>query len=176
MEGPATVIAKQGASRYFVAYRAGVLLVAREQMRHATIIDNAAADRIVEDMDLVSQDPDRSRTYQYVTDEDARPPIAPLRATAEVVPQVADQRDSGTLTPFGTVTPALFRAMKLGAKCTDCGRYGHEAGEPECPNSKGRPRVEQRRNPSGSETRVGGALPAPREEQFAIEDQWGCVE
>ena len=47
----------------------------------------------------------------------------------------------------------------------------HEAGEPECPNPKDRPRVEQRRNPSGSETPVGRALPAPQEEQLAIEDQ-----
>ena len=61
-KGPATVIAKQGASRHFVAYRAKILLVAREQMRHVTSIENAAADRIVEDMDLVSQDPDQNRT------------------------------------------------------------------------------------------------------------------
>ena len=59
-KGPATVIAKQGASRYFVAYRAKVLLVAREQMRHATSIENAAADRILEDLELVDQDPERS--------------------------------------------------------------------------------------------------------------------
>ena len=106
--GPATVIAKQGASRYFVAYRAIVLLIAREQMRHATSIENAAAERIVDDMDQVSPDPDRSRTYQDVTDEDAQPPIAPLRTTDVAVPQVADQPDNGTLTPFGIAGPAFF--------------------------------------------------------------------
>ena len=74
-----------------MAYRAKVLLIAREQMRHATSIENAAADRIVDNMELVSQDSDRNRTYQDVTDEDARTPIAPLRATTEAVPQIADQ-------------------------------------------------------------------------------------
>ena len=42
--GPATVVARQGTSRYFIAYRAKVLLVAREQMRHATSMENAAVD------------------------------------------------------------------------------------------------------------------------------------
>ena len=77
--GPATAIAKQGASRYFVAYRSKILLIAREQMRHATNLEHAAAERITDDMDLVTQDPDRSGTYQDVTDEDVRPPTVPLR-------------------------------------------------------------------------------------------------
>ena len=63
------MVARQGASRYFIAYRAKVLLVVREQMRHATSMENAAADRIAEDMDLVAQDGEK--TYHYIADEDA---------------------------------------------------------------------------------------------------------
>lgn len=169
--GPATVIAKQGASRYFVAYRAEVLLIVREQMQRSSSIENAAAERIVDDMDFVSQDPDRSRTYQYVADEDAQPPIAPLRTTEVVVLQVADQQDNGTLTPFGTATPVLFRAMKLGAKCTDCGRFGHEAGELECLNPKDRPRIKPRRGSVGSGAPAVRELAALQEEPSMIEDQ-----
>ena len=119
-------------------------------MRHATSIKNAAAERFVDDIDLVSQDPDLSRTYRDVTDEDAQPPIAPLRTTEVAVPQVVDQQDNGTLTPFGTATPALFRATKLGAMCTDCGRFGHEAGEPECLNPKDRQMIMPRQRSAGS--------------------------
>ena len=42
------VVANRGGSRCFIAYRAKIFLVAREQMRHATSIENAAADRILE--------------------------------------------------------------------------------------------------------------------------------
>ena len=53
--------------------------------------------RTVDDMDLVIQDPDRSRTYQDVTDEDARPPIVPLRAAGASTPQIADQDENSRL-------------------------------------------------------------------------------
>ena len=76
---PATVIAQQGASLFFIAYRSKVALVAREKMKHATGTVKAAADRIAEDMDLVCQDSDR--TYHDSADESAVPKVAQRRAT-----------------------------------------------------------------------------------------------
>ena len=77
------------------------MLIAREQMRHATSLENAAAEIIVDDMGLVTQDPDRSRTYEDVTDEDVRPPVVPLRMAGGATPQVRDQEEQGTLTRSG---------------------------------------------------------------------------
>ena len=54
------MVARQGASRYFIAYCAKVLLVARNQMRHATSMGNVAVDRIAKDMDLVAQDGEKA--------------------------------------------------------------------------------------------------------------------
>ena len=102
------MVARQGASRYFIAYRAKVLLVAREQMRHATSMENAAVDRIAEDMDLVAQDGEKA--YHDIADEDAVPTVSTRRATPGPLPRVTDKAEETALHPFGSATPTVVRA------------------------------------------------------------------
>ena len=119
--GPATVIARKGASRYLIAYRAEVLLVAREQMRHALSMGSAAADRIAEDMDMVSQD--RDNTYHDIADEDAVPTVTPVRLTPGPLPRVTDTAGDSELHPFGNDTPMVIRATRAGSRCSARGRF-----------------------------------------------------
>ena len=89
------MVARQGASRYFIAYRAKVLLVAREQMRHETSMGNAAVDQIAEDMNLVTQDGEK--TYHDIADEDAVPTVDSRRmAPASSASNGLDRRDCVT--------------------------------------------------------------------------------
>ena len=97
------MVARQGASRYFIAYRAKVLRVAREQIRHATSMENAAADRTAEDMDLVAQDGEK--TYHDIADEDAVPSVTSRRTTPGAPPRVMDRMEDTVLHPFGSATP-----------------------------------------------------------------------
>ena len=53
--GPATVVARESQGRYFLAWRAMILLVAKEQMRHATTMEAAAADKVGKDMNQASK-------------------------------------------------------------------------------------------------------------------------
>ena len=83
--------------------------------------------------------------------------IGPIRVVPEEPPRLQDGRQNGTVTPFGTVDSALLRGMRPNVRCTACGRFGHEAGEPECP-------MYREQNPGGSY--------APIEEgPLALEDQ-----
>ena len=124
------MVARQGASRYFIAYRAKVLLVAREQMRHATSTENAVVDRIAEDIGLVSQD--RDKTYHDIADEDADPTVAPMRLMPGPLPRVTETTEDKALRPFGNATPMVIRATRAPPWCSDCGRFGHEQGDPRC--------------------------------------------
>ena len=112
--GGQRLIARQGAGRYFIAYRAKVLLVAREQMRRATSMVDAAADRIAEDMDLVSQD--RDKTYHDIADEDAVPTVTRMRTTPSPLPRVADKAAGTALQPFRIATPMVIRATREGSR------------------------------------------------------------
>ena len=129
------MVARHGASRYFIAYRAKVPLVAREQMRHATSMGNAAVDRIAEDMDLVAQDCEKA--YHDIADEDAVPTVKSRRTAPGPPPRVTDRAEETALHPFGSATPMVFRATRSGSRCSACGRFGHEQGDPECVHAPG---------------------------------------
>lgn len=135
--GPAIVIDRQGAIRCFIAYRAKVLFVTREQMRHATSMRSAVADRIAEDMGLVSQD--RDHTYHYIADEDAIPTVTAMRMTPRPLPRVTDTAGDDALRPCGNAMPIVIRASRAGSRCSACGRFGHEQGDPECVQASGVP-------------------------------------
>ena len=53
--GPATVIAKESQSRVYIGWRARTLLVAKEDLRHATLEECAAADTIAKDATLTGE-------------------------------------------------------------------------------------------------------------------------
>ena len=36
------------------------------------------------------------------------------------------------LHPFGSATLMVIRATRSGSRCSACGRFGHERGDPEC--------------------------------------------
>ena len=107
-----------------------MLLVPREQMRHATGMENAAADHIAEDVDLVSQN--RDNTYHDIADEDAVPTVTRMRTTPGPLPRVTNAEERGALHQLGNATPRVVRATRTGSRCSVCGRYGHERGDPEC--------------------------------------------
>jgi len=104
-------------------------------MRHATSMENAAVDRIAEDMDLVAQDGEKS--YHDIADEDAVPTVNTRRMTPGPPPRVTDRAEETTLHPFGSATPMVIRAARSGSRCSACGRLGHEQGDPECVHASG---------------------------------------
>ena len=53
--------------------------------------------------------------------------------------------------------------MRPGVRCTDCGRFGHEEGEPECPRY-------QERNPRGSNDPIEEG-PLAQEDRVADEEE-----
>ena len=59
--GPATVIAKEGASRYYISWRARILLVAKENLRHASTEECAA-------MEFIAKDAAMTADQQYYDD------------------------------------------------------------------------------------------------------------
>ena len=69
--GSATLVARRGSNRHYIAYRANILLVAREQMRDATSMEAAAVDHIAGEMELVSQYEDN--TYHDIADDRCDP-------------------------------------------------------------------------------------------------------
>ena len=121
-------------------------MVAREQMRHATSMESAAADRIMEEMDLVSKKGDKS--YHDVADEDAVPSVEPQRSSQGSLPHTSSMDVDAAAQPLVNLDPAVLRAVRVPSRCTDCGRFGH-------PCDPGAP--------------VVPALPAPSEPQDAAE-------
>ena len=60
--------------------------------------------------------------------------------------------------PLVNLDPAVLRAVRVPSRCTDCGRFGHLRGDPECPGVIPRtPRGQQ----TGKPPQAGIALPAP---------------
>ena len=83
--GPATVIARESVGRYYVGWRSRVLLVAKDQIRMATMEEAAASDTIAKDLALTAD----KKYYQDMTGEPTPPPPPPRRRQKEnVVPQV----------------------------------------------------------------------------------------
>ena len=76
--GPATAIAKESVSRYYISWRRRVLLVSKDQLRHATIEEAAAATVIAEDANLTAQQSEERKVYQDVTDS-VEPPKVRVR-------------------------------------------------------------------------------------------------
>ena len=83
--GPATVVAKEGVCRCHVAYHARILLVGREQMRHATCLETPAAEDIANDMNFVGQTEDRS--YHDVADENVESRGEPRKRRSDLAIQ-----------------------------------------------------------------------------------------
>ena len=94
--GPATVIARKSMGRYYVGWRSRVLLVAKDQIRLATVEEAAAADTIAKDMAMTAD----QKFYRDVSGASA-----PERR--EEVPQVP------TLTPALQDLPVAVRALQV---------------------------------------------------------------
>ena len=73
--GPATVIAKEMNSRYYLSWRGQCVLVAREQIRLASSVETAAAEHIKEDARLVGGGAE-DKSYKDVSDPAATPRIS----------------------------------------------------------------------------------------------------
>ena len=79
------MIARESVGRYYVGWRSRVLLVAKDQIRLATVEEAAAADTIAKDLALTAD----KKYYQDMTGEPTPPPPPPRRRQKEnVVPQV----------------------------------------------------------------------------------------
>ena len=138
--GPATVIAKEGDHRFYIAYRGTIMLVAREQIRLATRIEQAA-DSIVEDMAQLEQRDDKS--YQDIADPEAQPVIERrgYRTSPDALaldgasPTFPDGRTQRAEDRDESINPEILKAFRSQSKCSACGRFGHEAGDPRCPRA-----------------------------------------
>ena len=91
--GPATVIARESIGRYYVGWRSRVSLVAKDQIRLATMEEAAAHDVIGKDMAMTA-DP---KSYQDMTgapaptrrhEERHTPPVAPVLPALQDMPRV----------------------------------------------------------------------------------------
>ena len=79
------MIARENVGRYYVGWRSRVLLVAKDQIRMATMEEAAASDTIAKDLALTAD----KKYYQDMTGEPTPPPPPPRRRQKEnVVPQV----------------------------------------------------------------------------------------
>ena len=86
------------------AYRAWILLVAREQMRHATCLETAAAEDTANDMDLVGQREDKS--YHDIADENAEPRTEPRSRQRDFAIE-----DGMAVHPRAPLEPGVMRAI-----------------------------------------------------------------
>ena len=87
--GPATVIAKEGASRYYISWRARILLVAKENLRHASTEECAAAEFIAKDAAMTAD----QQYYEDITDR-GKPEAESKEAKPEEVPTDTPPHDT----------------------------------------------------------------------------------
>ena len=87
--GPATVIAKEGASRYYISWRARILLVAKENLRHASTEECAATEFIAKDAAMTAD----QQYYDDVTGH-GKPGAAGEEAEPEEVPPNTPPQDT----------------------------------------------------------------------------------
>lgn len=67
------MIARESQGRHYISWRGQVVLVANEQMRHATSLEAAAADQVQSDVTITPDCDDKQ--YRDVADEGAKPKI-----------------------------------------------------------------------------------------------------
>jgi len=72
--GPATVIDKESRGRYYISWRARVLLVSKDQLRYASTEEAAAADSIAKNATLTANQSDDKKSYVDLTNPDKMPP------------------------------------------------------------------------------------------------------
>ena len=73
------MIATESVGRYYVGWRSRVLLVAKDQIRMATMEEAAASDTIAKDMALTAD----KKHYQDMTGEPTPPPPPPVETEGE---------------------------------------------------------------------------------------------
>ena len=71
--GPATVISRESSGRYYLSWRGTVVLIAREQLRHASTVEQGASEAIVQDMAIVGDRQDRA--YKNLAIPDLEPKL-----------------------------------------------------------------------------------------------------
>ena len=77
------------------------------------------------------------KAYHDIADEDAVPTVESRRTTPGPPPRVTDRAEDTALHPFGSATPMVIRDTRSGSRCSACGRFGHEQGDPECVHAPG---------------------------------------
>ena len=65
--GPATVVAKESEGRYYLGWRGRVLLAAKQQLRLATPVEQAASETIAEEVGLVAEGAKDNKIFQDST-------------------------------------------------------------------------------------------------------------
>ena len=106
--GPATVIARESQGRYYLSWRGTVLLVAKEQMRYATTLETAAADKIAKDLNLTAQKDNKS--YLDVSDQGAKPKIDKRRVKKDFLKK--DSRKTKVRPQPTPLNPEAKRAIR----------------------------------------------------------------
>ena len=99
--GPATVIARESPGRYYIGWRARVLLVSKDQLRMATAEEAAAAEVIGKEADQHSQD--RLHESCYDLTEEYRNPKAVRKHQLKV----------RSTRPLGPVPPRRLRSLRM---------------------------------------------------------------
>ena len=104
--GPATVIARESRGRYYLSWRGQAMLVAEEQVRHATSLEAAAADKVQRDVTTTAELEDKQ--YHDVSDEHAQPKI---KGVKRMIFKIKGADGSGVLRSIRAATEYHFRGF-----------------------------------------------------------------